>query len=108
MTALYCLRTKDIILALREAKKPGKMPPSPSPRRSRSPAQETYHKRANSFGSVVPAKQKDDELPLFSDMQKVERENFLLEGSEDFDDSIGNAYKYHTPPSLYSPIALLI
>ncbi|KAF8769071.1 hypothetical protein HU200_006962 [Digitaria exilis] len=64
------------------------MPPSPSPRRSRSPAQETYHKRANSFGSVVPAKQKDDELPLFSDMQKVERENFLLEGSEDFDDSI--------------------
>ncbi|PUZ63379.1 hypothetical protein GQ55_3G063100 [Panicum hallii var. hallii] len=64
------------------------MPPSPSPRRSRSPARETYHKRANSFGSVLPAKQKDDELPLFSDMQKVERENFLLEPSEDFDDSI--------------------
>jgi len=62
------------------------MPPSPSLRRSRSP--ETYHKRANSFGSVLPAKQKDDELPLFSDMQKVERENFLLEPSEDFDDSI--------------------
>ncbi|CAN6330907.1 unnamed protein product [Urochloa humidicola] len=64
------------------------MPPSPSPRRSRSPARETYHKRANSFGNVLPAKQKDDELPLFSDMQKVERENFLLEPSEDFDDSI--------------------
>ncbi|KAG2623649.1 hypothetical protein PVAP13_3KG072400 [Panicum virgatum] len=64
------------------------MPPSPSLRRSRSPARETYHKRANSFGSVLPAKQKDDELPLFSDMQKVERENFLLEPSEDFDDSI--------------------
>ncbi|KAG2615524.1 hypothetical protein PVAP13_3NG054900 [Panicum virgatum] len=62
------------------------MPPSPSLRRSSSP--ETYHKRANSFGSVLPAKQKDDELPLFSDMQKVERENFLLEPSEDFDDSI--------------------
>ncbi|TKW25036.1 hypothetical protein SEVIR_3G090400v4 [Setaria viridis] len=64
------------------------MPPSPSLRRSRSPARETYHKRASSFGSVLPAKQKDDELPLFSDMQKVERENFLLEPSEDFDDSI--------------------
>nr|CAB3463419.1 unnamed protein product [Digitaria exilis] len=69
------------------------MPPSPSPRRLRSPAQETYHKRANSFGSVVPAKQKDDELPLFSDMQKVERENFLLEASEDFDDSIATSQK---------------
>jgi hypothetical protein len=57
---------------------------------------------------VLPAKQKDDELPLFSDMQKVERENFLLEPSEDFDDSIGNAYKCHSPPSLYSPIVLLI
>ncbi|XP_062202765.1 uncharacterized protein LOC133905072 isoform X2 [Phragmites australis] len=60
------------------------MPPSPR----RSPARETYHKRANSFGSVLPAKPKDDELSLFSDMQKVERENFLLEPSEDFDESI--------------------
>ncbi|KAG0520657.1 hypothetical protein BDA96_08G092900 [Sorghum bicolor] len=64
------------------------MPPSPSPRRSRSPARETYHKRTNSFGNVLPAKSKDDELALFSDMQKVETENFLLEPSEDFDDSI--------------------
>lgn len=84
------------------------MPPSPSLRRSRSPARETYHKRASSFGSVLPAKQKDDELPLFSDMQKVERENFLLEPSEDFDDSIGNAYECHSPLPLYSPIVLLI
>jgi hypothetical protein len=86
LTAFYCLKTKDIILALREASEVRKMPPSPSPRRSRSPAQETYHKRANSFGSVLPAKQKDDELPLFSDMQKVERDNFLLEPSVDFFD----------------------
>ncbi|TVU51546.1 hypothetical protein EJB05_02981 [Eragrostis curvula] len=62
------------------------MPPSPSSRRS--PARETYHKRTNSFGSVLPVKPKDDELLLFSDMQKVERENFLLEPSEDFDESI--------------------
>ncbi|AQK40121.1 uncharacterized protein [Zea mays] len=64
------------------------MPLSPSPRRSRSPAWETYHKRNNSFGNVLPVKSKDDELALFSDMQKVETENFLLEPSEDFDDSI--------------------
>ncbi|KAL6641691.1 hypothetical protein ACP70R_019872 [Stipagrostis hirtigluma subsp. patula] len=64
------------------------MPPSPSPRRSPSPARETYHKRTNSFGSALLAKPKDDELTLFSDMQKVERENFLLEPSEDFDESI--------------------
>lgn len=64
------------------------MPPSPSSRRLRPPARETYHKRGNSFGSMQPAKPKDDELALFSDMQKVERENFLLEPSEDFDDSI--------------------
>jgi len=89
------------ISSSRSLKRPGKMPPSPSLRRSRSP--ETYHKRANSFGSVLPAKQKDDELPLFSDMQKVERENFLLEPSEDFDDSIGNAYKCHSPPSFTVP-----
>ncbi|XP_066355323.1 probable GPI-anchored adhesin-like protein PGA55 isoform X1 [Miscanthus floridulus] len=69
------------------------MPPSPSLRRSRSPARETYHKRTNSFGNVLPVKSKDDELALFSDMQKIETENFLLEPSEDFDDSIGNASK---------------
>ncbi|XP_062203678.1 uncharacterized protein LOC133905899 [Phragmites australis] len=61
------------------------MPPSPSPRRSLA---RDNHKRINSFGSGLPAKPKDDELILFSDMQKVERENFLLEPSEDFDESI--------------------
>ncbi|KAL6905861.1 hypothetical protein ACP4OV_003462 [Aristida adscensionis] len=64
------------------------MPPSPSPRRSPSPARENYYKRSNSFGSSLPVKPKDDELTLFSDMQKVERESFLLEPSEDFDESI--------------------
>lgn len=89
-------------------KRPGKMPLSPSPRRSRSPAWETYHKRNNSFGNVLPVKSKDDELALFSDMQKVETENFLLEPSEDFDDSIGSACKFHLPPFPYSLIVLYI
>ncbi|KAM0822042.1 hypothetical protein ACQ4PT_071765 [Festuca glaucescens] len=62
------------------------MPPSPS--RRRSPSRETSHKRVNSFGNALPAKPKDDDLTLFADMQKTEIENFLLEPSEDFDESI--------------------
>ncbi|CAL4911039.1 unnamed protein product [Urochloa decumbens] len=61
------------------------MPPSPSPRRS---LKEFSHKRGHSFGSILPAKPKDDELRLFTDMQKHERDNFLLEPAEDFDESI--------------------
>ncbi|TVU51540.1 hypothetical protein EJB05_02975 [Eragrostis curvula] len=61
------------------------MPPSPSPRRS---PKETFHKRGHSFGSILPAKPKDDELLLFTDMQKHERDGFLLEPAEDFDESI--------------------
>jgi len=61
------------------------MAPSPSPRRS---LKEFSHKRGHSFGSILPAKPKDDELILFTDMQKHERDNFLLEPAEDFDESI--------------------
>ncbi|KAG8051037.1 hypothetical protein GUJ93_ZPchr0009g814 [Zizania palustris] len=62
------------------------MPPSPSPRRS--PSTETFLKRVNSFGNVMPAKPKDDELTLFANMHRIENDNFLLEPSEDFDESI--------------------
>ncbi|KAL5205356.1 hypothetical protein ABZP36_033565 [Zizania latifolia] len=62
------------------------MPPSPS--LGRSPSKEISHKRGHSFGSSVPAKSKDDELALFSDMQKNERDNFLLESSDNFDETI--------------------
>ncbi|CAN6340050.1 unnamed protein product [Urochloa humidicola] len=61
------------------------MPPSPSPKRS---LKEFSHKREHSFGSILPAKSKDDELRLFTDMQKHERDNFLLEPAEDFDETI--------------------
>lgn len=61
------------------------MPPSPSPRRS---LKEVCHARGHSFVSILPAKSKDDELTLFKDMQKYERDNFLLEATEDFDESI--------------------
>ncbi|KAF8725449.1 hypothetical protein HU200_019971 [Digitaria exilis] len=61
------------------------MPPSPSPGRS---LKEFSHKRGHSFGSILPAKPKDEELMLFTDMQKHERGNFLLEPTEDFDETI--------------------
>ncbi|XP_006663925.1 uncharacterized protein LOC102711930 [Oryza brachyantha] len=62
------------------------MPPSPSLRRS--PSKEISHRRGRSFGSAVPAKSKDDELTLFSDMQKNDKDNFLLESSDNFDETI--------------------
>ncbi|XP_015619906.1 uncharacterized protein [Oryza sativa Japonica Group] len=62
------------------------MPPSPSTRRS--PSRETFLRRVNSFGNALPAKPKDEDLTLFADMQKIENDNFLLEPSEDFDESI--------------------
>ena len=80
------------------------MPPSPS--RRRSPSRETSHKRVNSFGNALPAKPKDDELTLFADMQKTEIGNFLLEPSEDFDESICNAQTY--PPPLYSRVLSIL
>ncbi|XP_066359891.1 uncharacterized protein [Miscanthus floridulus] len=58
---------------------------SPSPRRS---LKEISHTRGHSFVSILPAKSKDDELTLFKDMQKHERDNFLLEPGQDFDESI--------------------
>jgi hypothetical protein len=79
------------------------MPPSPS--RRRSPSNETSHKRVNSFGNALPAKAKDDDLTLFTDMQKTEIENFLLEPSEDFDESICNAHR--CPPPLYSHLCCI-
>lgn len=66
------------------------MPPSPSLRRS--PSKEISHRRGHSFGSTVPAKPKDDELTLFNDMRKNEEDNFLLESSDNFDETICNAH----------------
>jgi hypothetical protein len=77
---------------------------TPSPSRRRSPSRETSHKRVNSFGNALPAKAKDDDLTLFADMQKTEIENFLLEPSEDFDESICNAHRY--PLRIYSHVLL--
>lgn len=52
------------------------------------------HKRGHSFDSGLTIKLKEDDLVLFSDMQMRESENFLLNSSDDFDDSLGN-YPVH-------------
>ncbi|XP_058093893.1 uncharacterized protein LOC131239953 isoform X2 [Magnolia sinica] len=65
------------------------MPPSPVLRFS--PVRELRrenHKRGHSFESGLHLKEKDDDLTLFNDMQNRERDNFLLQPVEDFDESL--------------------
>lgn len=59
--------------------------------------------------SILPAKAKDDELTLFKDMKKHERDNFLLELAEDFDEAICKAHKYHfcNLPSVFVTLYLV-
>ncbi|KAJ6801829.1 uncharacterized protein M6B38_196325 [Iris pallida] len=68
------------------------MPPSPALRCSpgREQRMESAHKRGRSFESGVSLRAKDDDLALFNDMQNMERDNFLLHDSDDFDDSLSN------------------
>ncbi|KAL3818670.1 hypothetical protein ACJIZ3_004575 [Penstemon smallii] len=63
------------------------MPPSPALRIS--PARELRaenHKRGRSFESGILYREKDDDLALFNEVQNKERENFLLQSNDDFDD----------------------
>ncbi|XVE95483.1 hypothetical protein REPUB_Repub02eG0101400 [Reevesia pubescens] len=52
------------------------------------------HKRRRSFESGLIVKEKDDDLALFNEMQSKERENFLLQSSDDFEDSFFTKLKY--------------
>lgn len=67
------------------------MPPSPAMRCSpgREPRADN-HKRGRSLESGVPLKQRDDDLALFNEVQNRERDNFLLQGDDDFEDIFGN------------------
>lgn len=63
------------------------MPPSPAMRIS--PGRELKadnHKRGRSLESGILFREKDDDLDLFNDVQKKEKENFLLQSNDDFDD----------------------
>lgn len=63
------------------------MPPSPAMRISpgREPRAEN-HKRGRSLESGFRFREKDDDLALFNEVQNKERENFLLQSNDDFDD----------------------
>ncbi|CAJ1935629.1 unnamed protein product [Sphenostylis stenocarpa] len=64
------------------------MPPSPAFRCSpgREPRSDS-HKRGRSLESGLHFRAKDDDLALFSDMQSREKESFLLQPSDDLEDS---------------------
>ncbi|XP_076909320.1 uncharacterized protein LOC143566528 [Bidens hawaiensis] len=63
------------------------MPPSPAIRCSpgREPRGDN-HKRGRSLESGIPLKQRDDDLALFNEVQSRERDNFLLDANDDFED----------------------
>ncbi|XP_062110599.1 uncharacterized protein LOC133822330 [Humulus lupulus] len=62
---------------------------SPSPALRSSPGGEVRtnnnHKRGHSFEGGLFLREKDDDLALFSEMQTRERENFLLQSSDDLE-----------------------
>lgn len=64
------------------------MPPSPALRCS--PGRELRaegHKRGRSLEGGLVFREKDDDLTLFKEMQTRERDNFLLQSDDDFEDS---------------------
>ncbi|KAJ0620191.1 hypothetical protein HanLR1_Chr02g0073911 [Helianthus annuus] len=71
------------------------MPPSPAMRCSpgREPRGDN-HKKGRSLESVIPLEQIDDDLALFNKVQSRERENFLLEASDDFEGIFARKLRY--------------
>lgn len=67
------------------------MPPSPALRCS--PGRElraTNHKRGHSLEAGLLFRERDDDLALFNEMQARERESFLLQSSDDLEDTFRN------------------
>lgn len=71
------------------------MPPSPAIRIS--PGRELKsenHKRGRSLESGILFREKDDDLALFNEVQNKERESFLLQTDDDFDDMFPTKLKH--------------
>lgn len=71
------------------------MPPSPAMRCS--PGRELRaenHKRGRSLESGIHLREKDDDLALFNEVQTRERDNFLLQSNDDFDDLFSTKLRY--------------
>ncbi|KAJ6430324.1 hypothetical protein OIU84_021679 [Salix udensis] len=71
------------------------MPPSPGLRYSpgREPRADN-HKRGRSLEGGLLLKEKDDDLALFNEMQSRERESFLLQSADDFEDTFSSKLRY--------------
>lgn len=71
------------------------MPPSPALRSSPgSEPRGSNHKRGHSFESGARIREKDDDLALFNEMQTRERDDFLLQSAEDFEDSFSTKLRH--------------
>ncbi|ESR51345.1 hypothetical protein CICLE_v10030548mg [Citrus x clementina] len=71
------------------------MPPSPALKCS--PGRELRgenHKRGRSFESGILFREKDDDLALFNEMQTKEKETFLLQSSDDFEDTFSTKLRH--------------
>ena len=67
------------------------MPPSPALRCSSGrELRGDNHKRGRSFESGLLFKEKDEDLALFNEMQTKEKESFLLQSADDFEDTFCN------------------
>ncbi|KAL8520126.1 hypothetical protein ACS0TY_010886 [Phlomoides rotata] len=77
------------------------MPPSPAMRIS--PGRELKadnHKRGRSLESGILFREKDDDLALFNDVQNKEKEKFLLQSNDDFDDIFSTKLKHFSDNKL--------
>ncbi|XP_010538147.1 PREDICTED: uncharacterized protein LOC104812594 [Tarenaya hassleriana] len=79
------------------------MPPSPALRCS--PVRELpgkNHRRGHSieYGILFKEKDDDDDLALFSEVQNKERENFLLESSDDLEDAFSSKLKHFSESTI--------
>ncbi|KAL1808210.1 hypothetical protein ACET3Z_025200 [Daucus carota] len=77
------------------------MPPSPLLRRS--PGRELKadnHKRGRSLEGGILFKEKEEDLALFNEVQNRERDNFLLQSSDDFEDTFSTKLRYFSDHKL--------
>lgn len=77
------------------------MPPSPAIRIS--PGREVKaenHKRGRSLESGILFREKDDDLALFNEVQNKEKESFLLQTSDDFDDMFSTKLRHFSDHKL--------
>ncbi|CAK9155818.1 unnamed protein product [Ilex paraguariensis] len=71
------------------------MPPSPAMRVSSGrELRAESHKRGRSLESGILFREKDDDLALFNEVQSRERDNFLLQSNDDFEDTFSTKLRY--------------